>query len=98
MIKRTESKSKCSRRERSERVKKKRRMMVEGLEKRQLLAAEVFLPDVDIPIFEAPRNIGTVQSFQAFESELLGESGVNDSIFGADFIPLGTGPGQQDNR
>lgn len=68
--------------------------MMEGLEKRELLAAEVFLPDVSIPIFSGPRNVGTVQANTVFESETIAESGQNDSIQRADFINLGTGPGQ----
>ena len=69
---------------------------MEGLERRQLLAAEVFLPAVDMPELTGPRNVGAAQSFTFNESEQPGELGENDNLFGADFIPLGTGPGQQD--
>ena len=93
MIKRSESKSNCSSRGRSDRANKKRRLIIEGLEKRELLAGGGTTP---IPQFTAPRNIGTVQAFTFIESETLAESGLNDSFIDADVVPLGTGPGQQD--
>ncbi len=78
----------------------RRRLLVETLETRQLLAGglgggfsqvpgEGLLDPVD------PRNIGTVQAFQFVENELPGGRGLNDSIQTAQFLPLGTGPGQQ---
>jgi hypothetical protein len=96
MIERSKTKSKYSKRDRADRVNKKRRLTMEGLESRQLLAAEVFLPDVNVPVYSQPRNVGTVQSLQMFESENVGQSGLNDYFNNADFIPLGNGPGQQD--
>jgi hypothetical protein len=62
---------------------------MEGLEKRELLAG-------NIPEFTGPRNIGTVQAFAFRESETIAEAGENDFFQQADFVPLGTGPGQQD--
>ncbi len=99
MIKRSESKSNYSPRKRSTRVNK-RRLMMEGLEKRELLA--VILepptqpPPTNLPEFPINRNIGAVQAFSAFESERINEDGQNDIISNADFLRLGTGPGQQD--
>ncbi len=89
MIKRSESKSNYSPRKRSNRMNKKRRLMMEGLEKRELLAG-------DIPEYTGPRNIGTVQAFAFRESETIAESRQNDFFQQADFVPLGTGPGQHD--
>ena len=69
------------------------------MEDRQLLAADpvVFpIPDVTIPTFDGPRNVGTVQAFNFSESEAADESGLNDTIFSADFVPLGTGAGEED--
>lgn len=100
MIKRSESKSNYSPRKRSTGVKKKRRLIMEGLEKRELLA--VLLepptqpPPTNLPEYDTNRNIGTVQAFNVFESETFVEAGENDLISNADFINLGTGPGQQD--
>ncbi len=96
MIKRRESKTTYPRRPREDRAKKKRRLMMEGLEKRELLAVDVLIPTVpNIPQFTGPRNLGTVQAFQFLESENISESGLNDANFNADLVPLGNGPGQQ---
>lgn len=94
MIERSKTKSKFSTRKRLARVNKQRRLTMEDLEARQLLAADVFLPDVSFPDSNGPRNVGTVQAVQQFESEKLAESGKNDTFSTADFIPLGNGPGQ----
>ncbi len=102
MIKRTELES--SRRSknlaRSKKLsRRKRRLMMEGLENRQLLAAvPVALPAVDPALFAAvePRNIGTVQAFAFNEGETAIQSGVNDTLQTANFVPLGTLPDQQD--
>lgn len=99
MIKRSESKQKKSRRHRSERGAQKRRLRMEGLEKRQLLAVLTeppTQPATDIEEYEFARNIGAVQAFTRYESEGLTELGKNDTRLKADFLPLGTGPGQQD--
>ena len=83
------------------RVRRKRQILFEGLESRQLLSADsgiVTVPSsVDPSLFEAraPRNIGTVQAFQYFEGE-GGSMGVNDSYQNAEFVPLGNGPNQHD--
>ena len=63
---------------------------MENLEARQLLAAEI-----DPSLFAAvePRNVGTVPSFQVVETEI--NPGENDSIQNAEFVPLGTGPGDE---
>jgi len=98
MIKRSESKSKCSRRKhRSAESRRKRRLQMEGLERRELLAGDLIIPTpTNLQVFSGPRNIGAVQSFQFFESETAQESGQNDFFNQADVVPLGTGPGQQD--
>lgn len=96
MIKRSESKPKDSNRKRSNRSSK-RRLKMEGLEQRQLLAGDILLPNVsNIPTFTGPRNVGTVQAATFIESESFGETDINDNYLTADFVPLGTGPGQQD--
>lgn len=72
--------------------------MMEGLEQRQLLNAAPIVPTgpVDPPsTYNGARNIGSVNAFQFNESEATNEIGENDSIFTADFVPLGTGSGQQ---
>ncbi|MFK8114500.1 MAG: Ig-like domain-containing protein [Rubripirellula sp.] len=96
MIKRSESKSKKSPRKRSDR-KSRRRLMMEGLEQRQLLAGDILLPNVPSGFaqFSGPRNVGTVQAASFIESETTTESGLNDFFGDADLVPLGTGPGQQ---
>ena len=97
MFKRNDLKSKSSRRrDRAERAIRKRRMMMEGLEDRRLLAGIGEPSGVVLPTYSGPRNIGTVQATPAVESELSNENGLNDSLFNADFINLGTGPGQDD--
>ena len=65
---------------------RRRRLLMEGLEGRQLLAGFVDTPSA---------NIGTVPSFAMTESEVSGQLGLNDSLNTADFVPLGTGAGQQ---
>lgn len=72
---------------------RRRRLSVETLESRQLLTAAFgtggFVDNV------APRNIGAVQAFQVVEQEASTARGQNDSPQTAEFLPLGTGPGQQ---
>lgn len=100
MIKRSESnvQSKIARKK-NDRKKRNRRLMLEGLENRQLLAASVVpaTPVVDSTLFDnvAPRNIGTVQAFAVLEAEISGQSGANDSFESAQLIPLGNLPGQE---
>jgi len=74
---------------------------MEGLENRQLLAADAGLLnpiiDPDILAGSQPRNVGTVQAFQVVEDEFATEFGRNDSFVNAQQIPeFGTGPGDQD--
>ncbi len=91
MFKRNDLKPKSSRRrDRLERAKKNRRMVMEGLEDRRLLAGVV------LPSYSGPRNIGTVQAVSVVESELSTQFGLNDSLQTADVINLGNGPGQDD--
>src|SRR6056297_525245 len=99
MIKRNVSKSKLTSRRRSERAKQKRRLTLEGLENRQLLAVLIEPPiqpaPTDLPQYTIPRNVGSVQTLQFFESENLGQMGLNDIRTTADLVPLGTAPGKQ---
>ncbi len=96
MIERSKNKAKHSKRDRVARVNKKRRLKMEDLEARQLLAAEFALPDVDLDTYNGPRNVGAVQALQLSEREQINESGKNDNIAFAELIPLGNGPGQND--
>ena len=67
---------------------------MEGLEDRQLLASD--LPDLPADFLQLsdPRNIGAVPAFVVNESELT--PGTNDFLGGAQFVPLGTGTGEED--
>ena len=103
MIKRTETNSKARRKNSTEKRKaerlRRRRLMMEGLEDRQLLNAAGGTPPAAAVVptqFDGPRNIGTVPSFTILENEAAGDSGFNDSLESADFIPLGTGLGEED--
>jgi hypothetical protein len=97
MFKRNDPKPKSSRRRnRLERAKRNRRMVMEGLEDRRLLAGLGNPSGVVLPTYSGPRNIGTVQAVNVVESELSNQFGLNDSLFNADLINLGTGPGQDD--
>ena len=103
MIKRTESesnrRSKHLGRSRTKLSRRKRRLVMEGLENRQLLAASVFpLPAVDPDLFlpQLPRNIGDVQAVTVTEGETAAQGGVNDTLGTATFLNLGTGPNQLD--
>ncbi|MEM9826410.1 MAG: Ig-like domain-containing protein [Planctomycetota bacterium] len=66
----------------------RRRMLLQSLEPRQLLAG-------DLPLDRGPNNIGDIPAFQYIEQEAVGEFGVNDELFNAETVPLGTGPGQE---
>lgn len=78
-----------------------RRLTLENLETRQLLAAALgsggpaFITGYGAIDNVAPRNIGTVTAFQFNESELSTGRGINDSRHTAELLPLGTLPGQQ---
>lgn len=98
-MKRSESKSTGTNRKRSRNAMKKRTLKLEGLERRQLLAVITEPPTQPAPViqeFTEARNVGLVQAFQFTESETAIESGINDLQRDADFVPLGTGPGEQD--
>ncbi|MEP6169485.1 MAG: Ig-like domain-containing protein [Rhodopirellula bahusiensis] len=75
----------------------KRRLMMEGLESRQLLAAGGIVPSTpSVEEYEGPRNVGAVAAFPVTEEEGRGDMGENDFFQDAQFIPLGTGAGQRD--
>jgi hypothetical protein len=75
----------------------KRRLMMEGLETRQLLAANGIVSNTPpLDEYDGPRNVGTVSSFPMSESESRGEFGENDFFQDAEHLPLGNGAGQRD--
>lgn len=75
----------------------KRRLMMEGLESRQLLAAGGVFPNTpSVQEYEGPRNVGAVAAFPVTEEEGRGDMGENDFFQDAQIIPLGNGPGQRD--
>ncbi|MEM0925790.1 MAG: hypothetical protein AAGJ83_07115, partial [Planctomycetota bacterium] len=92
-------KRKASRRQRSA-AERGRRLRMESLEDRRLLAVLGGLgfdpPPVDPSIIPTgpPRNVGTVDAFQVTEQEQI--PGQNNSINTAELLPLGTLPGQED--
>lgn len=91
------SQSKRSRRKsRQSKPVRNRRLMMEGLERRQLLAANPIGPFGDFDQYDGPRNVGTVTAFQYREQESANESNENDSRFTAEFIQLGNQAGQRD--
>ena len=71
MIERSKIKANNSKRDRAAKAKKKRRLTMEGLEARQLLAGDIYLPDVDFNSYNGPRNVGAVQALQLNEREPL---------------------------
>jgi len=75
----------------------KRRLTLEGLEARQLLAGGLGTggSDVGLRTFTQARNVGSVPAFQAREAETLGSVGTNDTKLTAEFLPLGTGAGDE---
>jgi hypothetical protein len=82
---------------RARRQEKRRRLKMESLECRRLLAVGgggAAAPQLDSEFFDfsQPRNIGTVPAFQVFEQESSGTRGVNDTVGSAQFVPLGTRP------
>ncbi|WDQ16595.1 Ig-like domain-containing protein [Rhodopirellula sp. P2] len=77
----------------------KRRLMMEGLENRQLLAAGGIIPSSPaLDEYEGPRNVGTVAAFPVAEVESRGEFGENDFTNANDsqFLPLGNAAGKRD--
>lgn len=79
---------------------RKRRLSMEGLESRQLLAVLTEIPiqpaPTNLPQFDAPRDIGTVVAANIIETEGLDASGLNNTRNTAQILPFGTGPGQED--
>ena len=99
MIKRNQAKQTRSDKKRSTRLNKRRRLNMEGLEDRRLLAVMTDLPSSPAPElteYTLNRNVGTVQSHTFNESENVLETGLNDSTYNADIVPIGTGFGQRD--
>ena len=82
------------------RLGEKRRLMMEGLESRQLLAVLTDIPlqpaPTNLPVYDLPRNIGTVAAFNVTEVEGITNTNGNNTRNSAEFLPLGTGPGQED--
>ena len=78
------------------RRKASRRLTMEGLEQRQLLAANPLGPIPGADDYDGPRNVGTVSSFKYTEKEAAQIRGQNDSYLDAEFVPLGNGSGQRD--
>lgn len=101
MTKRNDSQINASRRASSKKADraKKRRLTLEGLETRQLMAVLTSIPNApaptNLPVFDAPRNVGTVPAAPFAETEGFTQTGGNDFRSNADFIPLGNGPGKQ---
>ncbi|MCC9601398.1 Ig-like domain-containing protein [Stieleria sp. JC731] len=87
-------------RKRIARSGQKRRLLMENLEGRRLLASDTaFTPvPVDPALFAAqlPRNVGTVTAMQIGENETAGVRGGNDTIATAQVLPLGTLASQED--
>ncbi len=86
---------------------RRRRLLVEGLESRQLLNADTGggglnnggnTIDPNLFVRQEPRNIGAVTAFTYNEQEGLNVSGLNDAPTRsqAEFVPLGTRPQDQD--
>ncbi len=85
---------------------RQRRLTVETLESRQLLAAAIgftgssgtvggVVNEFGFVNYVAPRNVGTVTAFLHNERESAAGRGLNDSRQTAELLPLGTLPGQQ---
>lgn len=80
----------------------RRRLLMEGLETRYLMAGAGSggtspITGVGLTDDVQPRNVGAigVTAFRATESELSTGRGINDTFQTAQFLPLGTGAGQQ---
>lgn len=100
-MKRGNPQTKSSRQGRLVTGQRHRRLTLESLESRQLLAAAIgsggpsSVAGYGLLDNVAPRNVGAVTAFQFNERELATGRGLNDSIATAELVPLGTGPGQQ---
>ena len=79
---------------------KSRRLSLEGLESRQLMAVLTEIPiqpaPTNLPVFTTPRNFGTVSAFNVTEVESTDLDNLNNSRNTAQLLPFGTGAGQQD--
>ena len=79
---------------------KSRRLSLEGLESRQLMAVLTGVPTqsapADLPVFTTPRNVGTVPAFTVSEVESSDLTQLNNTRNTAQFLPLGTGTNQED--
>jgi large repetitive protein len=101
IVKRGNPQTKSSRPGRLVTGQRHRRLTLESLESRQLLAAAIgsggpsSVAGYGLLDNVAPRNVGAVTAFQFNERELATGRGLNDSISTAELLPLGTGPGQQ---
>src|SRR5690606_25714711 len=101
IVKRGTPQSQSRRQARPAAGQRHRRLTVENLESRQLLAAAIgsggvtFNNPYDFLNNTGPRNIGTVTAFTSQESEAADGRGQNDSLQTAQLVPLGTGSGQQ---
>jgi large repetitive protein len=91
-VKRGTSQSKSRRPAKTQSHIWRRNLLIEGLEKRQVMAGEIGITD---DVF--PRNIGAVgvDAFVYTEGEAITGRGVNDSIGTAELLPLGTLAGKQ---
>ncbi|TWT74904.1 Ig-like domain-containing protein [Allorhodopirellula solitaria] len=78
------------------RRKASRRLTMEGLESRQLLAANPLGPIPGAEDYDGPRNVGQVSSFKYNEQESAQIRGLNDTYLDAEFVPLGNLSGQRD--
>ncbi|MFG0262091.1 MAG: adhesin, partial [Novipirellula sp. JB048] len=76
---------------------RKRNLMLEGLEQRQMLAGDALSSIVSAALnkYPEPRNLGTVPAFTVVETEAFDARGQNDSFATAQVLPLGNGPGQR---
>ncbi|WP_044253122.1 Ig-like domain-containing protein [Rhodopirellula sp. SWK7] len=92
------SRSRRSRRRDKTKARRKsaRRLTMEGLERRQLLAANPLGPIPGADDYDGPRNIGSVSSFTYREKEAAQLNGLNDFYQDAEFVPLGNLTGQRD--
>ncbi|KAA1261150.1 Serine-aspartate repeat-containing protein D precursor [Rubripirellula obstinata] len=79
---------------------KSRRLSLEDLESRQLMAVLTEVPiqpaPANLPQFDAPRNVGTVAAFNIAETESTNLDNPNNTRNAAQFLPFGTGSGKQD--
>jgi hypothetical protein len=97
-VKRGTSQSNSRRPQASQSSGQHRRLSIEGLEKRNLMAGSISAQDgIGFVDNVFPRNIGAigVETFAFTEVEAVTGRGLNDTIQTAQLVPLGTLPGQQ---